>query len=126
MSLRLTISHSVLSITTEKSYSPDLTVRELKQKLEMIVGTPPDSMILQVRDAEGEVLLTLQPDNKKLSEFHLDQRSRVHVVDTNPEGGVLSQISAFDQGLMNVPKYEIPAEAYKKRDEPLPNGKKKT
>merc|ERR1712228_280330 len=111
------ITSSALNINSEKRYSPDLTVRQLKEKLEMVVGTNPDNMILQHKTTEGEVLCTLQPDNLKIGKFDLAHYSNVHVVDTQPNQGIVGTLNAVaNGGNVNVPKYEITDEQYKKRD----------
>ena len=124
--LKLFITHSVLSIQSEKRYSPDLTVRQLKEKLEMVVATNPDNMILQKRNNKEEVLLTLQPDSMRISKFDLAQYDNIHVVDTQPDEGIVAQLNAMNQGqAVNVPKYEMSEEAYKKRGDTFSKWKDK-
>ena len=124
--LKLIITSSALNINSEKRYSPDLTVRQLKEKLEMVVGANPDNMILQHKDAEGAVLCTLQPDDLKIGKFDLANYSNVHVVDTQPNQGVVAALNAVSNGSnVNVPKYEISEEQYKKRDNTFAKWKEK-
>eukprot|EP01083_Nonionella_stella_P092927 260266_1 len=124
--LKLIITHSTLNINAEKRYSPDMTVGELKQKLEMVVGTNPTNMILQHRNENNEVLCTLQPDNLKIGKFDLSNYSNIHVVDTEPNSGIMAQIGAMQNGQnVNVPKYEISEDAYKKRDNTFAKWKEK-
>ena len=116
MSLKLFISHSVLPINTEKRFSGDLTVIEFKQKLELIVGTKPSNMLLQLRDNNDDILLTLQPDNKKLSEFNLKNYDNIHCVDIKPNDGIVSSLNNFNKGKSDVKKYQINEAEYAKRD----------
>ena len=124
--LKLLITHSVLQINAEKRYSPEMTVGELKRKLEMVVGTNPDNMILQHRNQDNEVLSTLQPDDLAIGKFDLVNYSNIHVVDTKPNQGIVSSINAMNKGQnVNIPKYEISEEEYKKRDNTFAKWKEK-
>ena len=95
-----------------------MSILEFKQKLQMVVGAERvDCMYLQHRNDDGEILVTLQPDTARLSEFNLSKLDNIHVVVEAEKGGIVSQLNALQNGqLANVPKYEISDEAYKKRD----------
>ena len=124
--LKIIVTHSVLSINAEKRFAESMTVGELKQKLQMIVGSNPGDMILQHRNDSNEVLCTLQPDTKTLSEFNLQNFSNIHVVDEKGDQGLVGQIAAMNNGQMAaVPKYEISEEEYKKRDDTFAKWKEK-
>ena len=117
--LKLIITHSTLNINAEKRFSPDLTVKEFKDKLEMVVGTKPDNMILQHRNQNDEILCTLQPDDLKIGKFDLQNYSNIHVVDTRPDSGIVATLTGLqnnDKNVINkIEKYEISEEAYNKK-----------
>eukprot|EP01099_Mayorella_cantabrigiensis_P008298 TRINITY_DN7720_c0_g1_i1.p1 TRINITY_DN7720_c0_g1~~TRINITY_DN7720_c0_g1_i1.p1 ORF type:complete len:171 (+),score=49.13 TRINITY_DN7720_c0_g1_i1:28-513(+) len=48
------IEHSSLPIKNTKKFPSDLTVEQLKQRLERIVGTTPKNMIISVRDYQTQ------------------------------------------------------------------------
>merc|ERR1719378_480920 len=82
----------------------------------MIVGTDPKNQILQHKDATGKVICTLQPDDAPLKAFGLKPMSNVHCVDTNPQGGFAGMMADFNAGKIEVKKYEISEDDYKKKD----------
>mmetsp|Transcript_73609 Transcript_73609/g.117350 ORF Transcript_73609/g.117350 Transcript_73609/m.117350 type:complete len:249 (-) Transcript_73609:660-1406(-) len=115
--LKLVITHSVLNINAEKAFDSAITVGDLKQKLEMVVGTKPSNMILQHRNHANEIVCTLQPDDLPIGKFDLEEYSNVHVVDTDAKQGIVANLHALQSGQnVQVPKYEISAEEYAKRD----------
>merc|ERR1719411_1074810 len=92
----------------------------------MVVGTNPDNMILQHKDPQGAVLCTLQPDELKIGKFDLANYSNVHVVDTQPNQGIVGTLNAVaNGGNVNIPKFEISDEAYQKRDNTFAKWKEK-
>jgi len=106
--IRLNISHSVLAINTQKRYSPDITVDDLKSKLEMIVGTKPSDMILQLRNNNNEVITTLQPDTAQLKDFNLADLDNIHCVDINPDKGVVGMLDSLNKGTaQSTPTYKL-------------------
>eukprot|EP01083_Nonionella_stella_P205725 748893_1 len=124
--LKLIITHSVLNINAEKSFDMNLTVGKFKEKLEMVVGTKPQNMILQHRNDNNEIICTLQPDDLQIGKFDLVKYSNIHVVDTDAKHGIVAQMHALQNGQnVNVPKFEISEEEYKKRDNTFVKWKEK-
>merc|ERR1712129_504389 len=123
--MKLIITNSDLNIRAEKRYSPDLTVRQMKEKLEMVVGTNPDNMILQHKNQAGDIICTLQPDELKISKFDLENYSNIDVVDSQPNEGIVGTLTEVGNGgNVNIAKFEISDEQYKKRDNTFAKWKK--
>lgn len=108
--VRFMISHSVLNIHTERRFDDAELLGGLKLKLNVVVGTPPEFMTLQVQDKQGNVVQTLDGDAKPLSAFALGDFAYLHVVDSDP-----NRTAEQFNDLSSVDKYEISEEAYDKR-----------
>lgn len=116
------ITHNIMPMNVEKRFDSNMTIGDLKKKLVLVVGTSCENMIIQHRNAEGEVLCTLQPDSEKLSnsEFQLKDFSNIHIVDISAKANdnIVNQLHAYDLGKLSekdIPKYQLNEEEYNKR-----------
>lgn len=97
-------------IQTQKNYDLDMTVATLKQKLEIIVGAAPQFQKLQLLDPETEAVLADDlEDDKTLAQCGVQEKLRIHVIDTNKNSAAL-----FDDP--TIEKYTMSEEAYDARD----------
>jgi tubulin-folding cofactor B len=109
--VRLIVKHSILPTVTERNFSLDLTVGELKQKVQLIVGTSPQYQELELQDSHGIPLAMLDEDSFLLRNADPMDGNILFVVDTDPSG-TIRQLT--DTSL--VKKYEMSDEDYSKRD----------
>jgi len=97
------------SMFNEHKFSKSLTIKDLKDKLEIIMGVTSNSMKLQVFDTEDKPLFWLNDDSSLLGSFHIDDGMRINVTGS-------SLISDYSEG-GDVPKFELADDEYdKKRD----------
>jgi len=116
--INLIVTHNVMKLNHEKRYDNGITVGNFKNKMVMTCGSNPQDMILQLKDAAGGVLKTLQPDDATLADLGVTNNAYIHIVDTNPKGGVAEQMANFAMGIgPKVEKYEIDEKKYNARDD---------
>jgi tubulin-folding cofactor B len=116
MTVRLSIYHSILrsDFGQEKLFELSLTIRQLKKKLETIVGTPPPYMKLSLRQADepsDAIVAHLDDDDKTLGEYHPSDGQVLYVEDIDPNHTV-----AQLQEISKVEKFQLSDEEYKKRE----------
>jgi len=116
--INLIVTHSVMKLNHEKRYDDGITVGNFKNKMVMVCGSNPKDMIVQLKDATGEVLKTLQPDDATLADLGVTNNAYIHIVDTNPKGGMAEQMANFAMGVgPKVEKFEIDEKKYEARDD---------
>ena len=101
------ITSNCNSFTSEKKFSKDLAVAELKNKLELITGASALSMTITAFDKKDNKVCELTDGNALLGSFPVDSGMRLHVVDANYRG-------EFDDP--TVKKFELSLDDYSKRD----------
>nr|CAG4647409.1 EOG090X0DT2 [Megafenestra aurita] len=104
------ISSSFSSFVVEKRYPKNLTLGELKGKLELVTGANAGSMTLEVYNREKEFVCALTNDNSLLGSFPIDDGMRIHVNDTQHRKGEFEDVS-------RVAKFELTQEDYSKRSD---------
>eukprot|EP00160_Parvularia_atlantis_P006170 Unigene15365_Nuclearia_a/m.45940 Unigene15365_Nuclearia_a/g.45940 ORF Unigene15365_Nuclearia_a/g.45940 Unigene15365_Nuclearia_a/m.45940 type:complete len:228 (+) Unigene15365_Nuclearia_a:86-769(+) len=99
-------------VANERRFDKGLTVAALKSRLELIVGTPPEHMRLQLFDRRDQLVCAIDDDTRMLGAYPVEDYMRLHVIDSNPTRrvGEFSDVSA-------VPKYEMPEDEYAKRSD---------
>ncbi len=107
--MRVSISHSILPLVTEKRYDDNVTVGELKDKLHLVCGTSPEYMELHLQSKEGVRIAVLTDDSRTVASYGAGEFAYVHVVDTDPSSTVAS---ITDAQLATVEKYELSDEQY--------------
>jgi len=115
--IQITTGNDEKMIPVEKRYPPSLTIRSLKDKLELITGVSAGAMQLSliVNDASARNL-TDDHDGQTLGDILAgvtsESKIRLQVVDTQNQ---LSQL----QDLSQVPKFELTEEEYAARGDTL-------
>lgn len=106
------ITTNVNSFPVERRFASNLTIGDLKSKLELITGASNQTMKLQLLDNNEELIASLDDNNRQLSSYLSDAQNKVniHVIDNNI-------ISGDSEDLSRVPKFELPQEEYEKRSD---------
>lgn len=108
-SVSLAVSSSLSAFSSLRRYGTELSIGELKQKLELVVGVAAPWMELELRAAGGELLARLEPDDALLGAFPVSDGCGLHVIDRS--SGRMGQFEDVSQ----VPKYEMADSDYDKR-----------
>lgn len=98
------------------------SVRDIKTKLTTHNGTPADSMVLQLQDADGTVLAVLDDDSRPLGFYSVRNGQTLHCIDTDPLS--LSRDGGLDD-VSRIQKYRMTEEEYDKRGNTLRAYKRK-
>eukprot|EP00095_Tigriopus_kingsejongensis_P003532 maker-scaffold106_size358372-snap-gene-0.14 protein:Tk03532 transcript:maker-scaffold106_size358372-snap-gene-0.14-mRNA-1 annotation:"tubulin folding cofactor b" len=104
------ISSNCNSFTSEKKFAKDLTIADLKGKLELITGASSLSMVISAFDKNDKPVCELSDDAALLGSYPLDSGMRIHVLDTTKNKDEF-------ENLANVEKFELSKEDYSKRDD---------
>lgn len=108
-------THSVVkNFNLEKAFSGATTVQKLKERLEFACGTAPGNQILQIRNANEEVLNTLHPDDATIAACGVTHGCNIYIVDIEPDAQVKLAAGLVKMNMDEV-KYEIDEEKYKNR-----------
>ncbi|GIX67327.1 tubulin-folding cofactor B [Caerostris darwini] len=110
--LDVLVTSSINSFGTQRRFPTDITIGDLKQKLELITGATSTSMELQLLDDKKELIAKLLDDHSTLSSFPLDNAKVLHVIDSFHQAGEFEDLS-------KVKKFELSDEEYSKRGETL-------
>ncbi|CAJ0941483.1 unnamed protein product, partial [Mesorhabditis belari] len=116
--LNLEVTTNVNQFPYEKKFPSTIPLRELKKKLELVVGTSGDLMKIEVFDSEGNFVATLSDDSKSIAELGVRNGMRIHATD------ITGQNLELNNGDM-VEKYNISDEAYNNRTDSVRALKKK-
>ncbi|XP_054167480.1 tubulin-folding cofactor B-like [Oppia nitens] len=108
--LSLTITTNTNSFASERRFAANVTICELKAKLELITGANSDTMTIQLLDNNQEVVAQLDDNSRQLQSYLIDNQNKVniHVIDSQKSIGEFEDVS-------NVEKFELPQEDYEKR-----------
>jgi len=101
------ITSNCNSFTSEKKFSKDLTVADLKNKLELITGASALNMTITAFDKKDGKVCDLTDGDALLGSFPVDSGMRLHVEDLKYRG-------EFDDP--TVKKFELSKDDYSKRD----------
>ena len=101
------ITSNCNSFQSEKKFSKDLTVNDLKNKLELITGASALSMTITAFDKKDTKVCDLTDGNAFLGSFPVDSGMRLHVEDLKYRG-------EFEDP--TVKKFELSEDDYSKRD----------
>ncbi|XP_071482089.1 tubulin-folding cofactor B-like [Diadema antillarum] len=104
------VSSSLTSFGAEKRFQKDITIGELKGKLELITGCVSTLMDLELYNAEGKFLGPLDNDAALLGSYPVEDGMRIHVI--NKDG---NRVLGEFEDVSKVEKFEISKEAYEKR-----------
>nr|CAG4650491.1 EOG090X0DT2 [Sida crystallina] len=104
------ISSSVTTFVAEKRYPKDISIADLKGKLELITGANSASMKLEVYNKEKQFVCAMTNDNALLGSFPVDDDMTIHVIDSQLKKGEFEDVS-------KVKKFELTEEDYSKRSD---------
>lgn len=91
----------------EKRFPKDLTISDLKVKLELITGGSCNTMQLQAFSKDNKLICSLDDNSALLGSFPLEDGVRLHVVD--------SFVMRNELDFGNVPKFELSNDEYDKK-----------
>ncbi|XP_062579388.1 tubulin-folding cofactor B-like [Saccostrea cucullata] len=104
------VTSSANSFGTEKRFPKDLTIADFKNKLELLTGSTPGNMKLEVYDADNKLVCKLDNDDALLGSYPIEDGMRIHVIDPTIRIGEFEDVS-------KVQKYEMSEDDYaQKRD----------
>ncbi|XP_075226955.1 uncharacterized protein LOC142327632 [Lycorma delicatula] len=116
LSLWISTSKDEKCIPVDKRYSKELTVKEVKNKLEITTGASSETMVIKVYDSEDKFVCVLDNDESLLGSYHIDDGMRLHIEDSFEFRKALEDES-------DIEKYTMSPEEYEKRDENAVNRK---
>jgi len=102
------VTSTISSFPVEKRFAKNLTIGELKGKLELVTGASASSMVLEVYNQDKEFVCAMTNDNALLGSFPIDDGMRIHVSDSQLKKGEFDDVS-------KVTKFELSKEEYSKR-----------
>ncbi|VDM95624.1 unnamed protein product [Thelazia callipaeda] len=106
----LTITADSREFPYEKRYPSSMTLRELKEKLELVVGISFKHIKADLLDKHGKFISSLTDDKATLEKLGLADEMKIHVSDIS--GG--EEISY--ENIAGVEKYTIPEDKYNERE----------
>lgn len=108
VAVRLTSTLS--EFESNRRFNRGITIAEFKCKLEMVVGIPSSCMELQLFSTQDKFLLKLEDSDALLGSYPVDDDCRIHVIDRSGGQNEFSDLS-------KVEKFELPDDAYDKRND---------
>ncbi|XP_058490695.1 tubulin-folding cofactor B [Solea solea] len=103
------ITSTIHSSEVMRRFNRGITIAELKQKLEMIVGASASCMDLEVLSVSGKFLQKMDNDEALLGSYPVDDNCTIHVIDKS--GGQMGEFADVSK----VEKFELSDEAYSKK-----------
>jgi len=104
--LNLLITNSLNSAHAERKFHSTITLATLKGKLELLTGGSMDTMKIELRNQDQEVLKKLEDDSLSLAELGVQSGMVLHVID----------IPQIDEDAPDV-AFNLTPEEYAKRDD---------
>ena len=104
------ISSNVNSFTSEKKFPKDLSISELKGKLELITGATAGTMTITVYDDKNVKVIDLSDDSSLFGSYPIENGMRLHVLDEHKMAGEFENTN-------NVKKFELSEQEYSKRSD---------
>ncbi|CAG9772113.1 unnamed protein product [Ceutorhynchus assimilis] len=106
VNLQISTSKNDISFN-EKRFPKDITIGDLKAKLELVTGGNCNTMRIEAYTKDNKLVTSLSDNNQLLGFYPVDDGMRLHIIDD------FQLRNEFDSE--NVPKYELSAEEYAKR-----------
>uniref|UniRef100_A0A6P7H015 Tubulin-folding cofactor B-like n=1 Tax=Diabrotica virgifera virgifera TaxID=50390 RepID=A0A6P7H015_DIAVI len=106
VNLQISTSKDDLSFN-EKRFPKDITISDLKVKLELITGGSCNTMQLQAFNKDNKCVCSLDNNTALLGSYPLEDGMRLHVIDN------FLMRNELDFG--NVPKFELSQDEYDKK-----------
>ncbi|XP_015923588.2 tubulin-folding cofactor B [Parasteatoda tepidariorum] len=108
--LDILVTSNTVSFGTQRRFPIEITIGELKQKLELITGASASTMELQLLDENNELIEKLMNDASTLKSCSIANAKVLHVVDSYRQSGEFEDVS-------KVQKFMLSEEEYSKRGE---------
>ncbi|CAG9861626.1 unnamed protein product [Phyllotreta striolata] len=108
VNLQISTSKNDISFN-EKRFPKDITITNLKAKLELITGGSCNTMQLQAYTKDNKLLCSMDDDEACLGSFPLEDGMRIHVVD--------NFLMRSELEFENIPKFELSNDEYEKKDD---------
>ncbi|KAK3576773.1 hypothetical protein CHS0354_014587 [Potamilus streckersoni] len=102
------ITSSVNTFGSERRFQKNMTIADLKGKLELLTGSSAGNMKLEVYNKDNELICKLHNEEALLGSYPVDDGMRIHVVDPTLKLGEFEDLS-------KVKKLELSDEDYTKR-----------
>jgi len=102
------ITSNITMMRSEKRFAKNVTIGELKNKLEMITGASSAGMKIKVFNKDDKEVCSLSDDSKMLGFYPVDNGHRLEVTDNSKVAGEFENTAAVD-------KFELTKEDYSKR-----------
>jgi tubulin-folding cofactor B len=109
--LAVTVSSNLSSLQSERRFPSDVTVANLKGKLELLTGGCMDTMKLELRDKDDQLIYELTDDNLTLDQLHVKSGMRIHVMDN-------ANANLLDEDCPDV-AFKYDGEDYEQREESM-------
>lgn len=94
-------------VCVERRFQKDITIRQFKEKLELLTGGKSNSMVLEAYDKKNQPICKLDDNDRLLGSYPIDDGMRVHVIDNFPKL----------EDAMEIAKFELSQEEYSKRSD---------
>ncbi|KAL3276648.1 hypothetical protein HHI36_012020 [Cryptolaemus montrouzieri] len=108
LTLQISTSKNDISFA-EKRFPKDITVSDLKAKLELITGGNCSTMQLEAYDKDNRLVCPLADDKKLIGSYPIDSGMRLHIIDK------FLLKNELDSG--DVEKFELSQEEYSKKSD---------
>eukprot|EP01134_Creolimax_fragrantissima_P004740 CFRG4740T1 len=102
----------------EKRFNHDITLMDLKNKLELVTGIIASDMRIDLRSSDEKMIRILSDDELTLAECGVEANMVLHVVDTNPGATKYTDDSA------EIEKFELTKKEYETRPDTVLEYKK--
>ncbi|XP_063242869.1 tubulin-folding cofactor B-like [Bacillus rossius redtenbacheri] len=108
--VNIIVSNSEDDFSVEKRYKKSLTVKDLKNNLELVTGCSANSMKINVYDSKSQFVCFLANDDALLGSYPVDSGMRLHVT-----GDFAMRHSFGDK--QDVEKFQLSDDLYSKRSD---------
>ncbi|ODM93727.1 Tubulin-folding cofactor B [Orchesella cincta] len=108
--LAVTVTSNLSSLETDRRFPSDVTVGNLKGKLELMTGASMNTMKLELKDKDDQLIYELTDDNLTLSQVHVKSGMKIHVIDSSD--------NIFDEDNPDA-AFKYDEEDYHQRDESM-------
>lgn len=102
------VTSSSNSFGTERRFQKDLSIAELKNKLELLTGSQACNMKLELYSKDNKLLSKIDNNDALFGSYPVDDGCRLHVIDPSVKLGEFEDLS-------KVEKYEMKDDDYAKR-----------
>ncbi|XP_017776441.1 PREDICTED: tubulin-folding cofactor B-like [Nicrophorus vespilloides] len=109
VNVQISTSKDDISLFNEKRFPKDITVLDLKGKLELMTGGSCATMRIEAYNKDNQLICSLTDDQAMLGSYPIESGVRLHVVDN------FALRSELDFG--NVEKYEMHDDEYAKKSD---------